>query len=347
MTNAVNEGEALPIGQSSVAVRVLLVDDQKIIAEAFRRMVKDDPDIEMQYCSDPNRALIEVQSFRPTVILQDLVMPDVDGLSLLRQFQEDKTARSIPVIVLSTKEDPETKSEAFAIGASDYVVKFPNKIEVIARLKAHSRSYLAQQQRDDAYRILTQLKTELERKNKELEALSCRDALTGILNRRGFDDYLAKEWYRSIREHKELGLLLIDVDYFKPFNDNYGHQEGDVCLKLVAAALEAGLKRASDVVARYGGEEFSVVLPNTNIEGALLIAESVRESVEVLALTHEYSQAADYVTVSIGAMCIQPVAGDTLESLIAKADKGLYEAKNSGRNRCCAYQPELEASTAS
>ncbi len=342
MTTSDNEKEQLPLTQTCVAVRVLLVDDQRIIAEAFRRMVMDDPEIEMHYCSDPNRALIEIQSFRPTVILQDLVMPDVDGLSLLRQFQQDQVARSVPVIVLTTKEDPKIKSEAFAIGASDYLVKFPDKIEVVARLKAHSRSYLAQQQRDDAYSELKQLQVELERKNVELEALSCRDALTGILNRRGFDDYLSNEWHRSIRDQKELGLLIIDVDFFKPFNDHYGHQQGDACLQQVAAALETGLKRANDIVARYGGEEFSVVLPNTNMEGALLIAEAVRASVESLSLTHEYSQVASYITVSIGVMCCQPAAGDALESLIAKADKALYKAKDSGRNRCCAYQPEME-----
>ncbi|VAW87698.1 Two-component transcriptional response regulator, LuxR family [hydrothermal vent metagenome] len=340
MTTADNEELLSP--KNNIAVRVLLIDDQRIIAEAFRRMVMDDAEIEMHYCSDPSRALIEVQSFRPTVILQDLVMPDVDGLSLLKQFQKDKEARSIPVIVLTTKEDPKIKSEAFAMGASDYLVKFPDKIEVIARLKAHSRSYLAQQQRDAAYKDLTQLKAELERKNRELEVLSCRDALTGILNRRGFDNYLSKEWYRAIREKKNLGLLIIDVDFFKPFNDNYGHQQGDLCLQQIAVALEAGLKRASDVVARYGGEEFSVVLPNTNMEGALLIAETVREFVEALLIKHEYSKVSDVVTVSIGVMCLQPVADDALESLIARADKALYHAKHSGRNRCCTYQPELE-----
>ncbi len=336
------DNEKISLTQTNVAVRVLLIDDQLIIAEFFRRMVMDDPEIDMHYCADPNQALTEIHSFRPTVILQDLVMPDVDGLTLLKSFQKDPIARSIPVIVLTTKEEPQTKSNAFSLGASDYLVKPPEKIEFIARLKAHSRSYLAQQQRDEAYRDLTQLKAELEEKNKELEALSCRDALTGILNRRGFDDCLAKEWHSAIREKKTLGLLIVDVDFFKPFNDNYGHQQGDVCLQQVAAALEAGLKRANDVVARYGGEEFSVILPNTNMEGALLIAETVRESVEALSIKHEHSQVSDVITVSIGVMCLQPTVSDTLKSLIAKADKALYKAKHSGRNRCCIYRPELE-----
>ncbi|TPW18493.1 MAG: two-component system chemotaxis family response regulator WspR, partial [Halothiobacillaceae bacterium] len=247
--------------------RVLLIDDQLIVAEAFRRMFAAVDGIDIHYCRDPAQAIEQARSYQPTVILQDLVMPGIDGLQLLDLFRADSVTSSVPIIVLSTKEDPKIKSEAFALGASDYLVKFPDKIEVLARIRAHSRSYLAQQQRDEAHRTLAKLKVELERKNGELEALSCRDGLTGILNRRGFDEYLSKEWLRAIREGRELGLLLVDIDCFKTYNDNYGHQGGDECLRRVAYTLGSGLKRPSDVVGRYGGEEFGVILPDTALDG--------------------------------------------------------------------------------
>jgi two-component system chemotaxis family response regulator WspR len=313
--------------------RVLLVDDQLIVAEAFRRMFVDVDDIEIHYCSDPAHAIAEAEAFRPTVILQDLVMPNMNGLMLLSLFRSNPSTRTIPVIVLSTKEDPKVKSEAFAIGASDYLVKFPDSIEVMARVRAYSRSYLAQLERDDAYRKLRTMKVELERKNAELEALSCRDGLTGVLNRRGFDDYLSKEWLRAIREDKELGLLLIDIDYFKLYNDNYGHQGGDECLRRVAYALGAGLKRPSDIVARYGGEEFVVVLPDTGIDGGAMIAESLRAAVETLQIPHEYSATAHHVTVSLGVASMIPKAGQSQDMLIRMADKALYRAKADGRDR--------------
>lgn len=327
------------LNQSEGKLRVLLVDDQKIVAEAFRRLCATVDDVEMEYCADPAEAIKAAIAFQPTVILQDLVMPNIDGLQLLSLFRSDPATKSVPIIVLSTKEDPKVKSEAFAIGASDYLVKFPDSIEVLARIRAHSRSYLAQQQRDKAYLALRQMKVELERKNAELEALSCRDGLTGILNRRGFDDYLSKEWLRAVREPRELGLLLIDIDFFKPFNDNYGHQGGDECLRRVAQALGASLKRPSDIVARYGGEEFAVVLPDTSLGGASKIAEELRAGVEALNVPHAYSQATDHVTISIGVASIIPSPNQTPEELIEIADKGLYEAKHQGRNGFCAWQP--------
>ncbi len=326
--------------QSEVTFRVLLVDDQRIVAEAFRRMCASVDDIEMAYCADPAKAIEVAAEFQPTVILQDLVMPNIDGLQLLRLFRSEQATKSIPIIVLSTKEDPKIKSEAFAIGASDYLVKFPDAIEVLARIRAHSRSYLAQEQRDRAYAALRLMKVELERKNAELEALSCRDGLTGILNRRGFDDYLSKEWLRAIREVKELGLLLVDIDYFKPYNDNYGHQGGDESLRRVAQALGAALKRPNDIVARYGGEEFAVVLPDTSMAGASNIAELLRNEVERINIPHDFSTVTDHLTISIGVASLKPAPGQTPEILIEMADKALYEAKRQGRNGFCVWQQD-------
>lgn len=312
---------------------VLLVDDQAMVAEAIRRMLADEEDIELHYCSDPKVAVETAAKVAPTVILQDLVMPDIDGMKLVRSFRGHQATQSIPIIVLSSKEAALDKSEAFSNGASDYLVKLPDVIELIARIRAHSRSYLAQMQRDQAYRALRELQTQLEQKNKELERLSSLDGLTGIPNRRIFDETLEREWKRAVRDKSPLGLLLIDIDYFKPFNDNYGHQGGDDCLKQVAAALRVNLKRGGDMVARYGGEEFVVILPATDIQGAAAIAKGLCEAISEMNLPHAHSKAADHVTISIGVASALPKGDERPSHLISLADEALYAAKERGRNR--------------
>ncbi len=329
--------------ESAVLARVLLIDDQAIVGEALRRMVEGEPDIAWHYCADPTKAMSAAIEFQPTVILQDLVMPEVDGLVLLRFFRANPVTKTTPIIVLSSKEDPKTKSEAFKLGATDYLVKFPDQIEVIARIRAHTRTYLAQQQRDEAYRALRDMQVELEKKNAELQRLSSLDGLTGIGNRRRFDEYLEQEWLRSARDGNILSLILIDIDHFKAYNDNYGHQGGDECLRKVARTLDATLKRAGDVVARYGGEEFAVVLPDTDADGAALIAEKLRASVDALGLAHAHSKATDHVTISLGVAGIVPRDGGNPADLVKMADEALYEAKESGRNKfCIAASPDSD-----
>lgn len=325
--------EGLTASEEVARTRVMLVDDQNIVAEALRRMLADEADIDYHYVSDPAAAINEALSFKPTVILQDLVMPDIDGLTLLKFYHSNPETNTIPVMVLSTKEDPKIKSEAFALGASDYLVKFPDKIEVIARIHAHSRSFLAQQQRDEAYRALKMLKKELEEKNIELERLSSQDGLTGISNRRIFDEFTKKEWGRAARDNNLLSLILIDIDHFKTYNDNYGHQGGDDCLRQVAQKLASAVKRPSDLVARYGGEEFAVVMPGTDIEGAKSIAAALCEGVSSMGLPHAHSSTADHVTISLGVASMMPSAEAKPEDLIEKADEALYKAKESGRNQ--------------
>ncbi len=313
--------------------RVLLVDDQPIVAEAIRRMLADQDDIVYQYCRDSDDAVSMAIESCPTVILQDLVMPDIDGMTLLSQYKENKKTKAIPVIVLSTKEDPEIKKDAFERGASDYLVKIPDKIELIARIHAHSRSYLAHKQRDEAIVELKRLQEELERNNAKLARLSAYDGLTDILNRRSFDELLQKEWVRAIREGTSISLVLIDIDHFKLYNDNYGHQGGDDCLKKVALKLNDTVSRPADFVARYGGEEFAVVLPGTALDGAKEIAGKLCASIESLNIKHEFSSAADYVTISAGVSIMEP-KGDAKENiLIEAADSALYLAKESGRNQ--------------
>lgn len=326
---------------------VLLVDDQAIVAEALRLMLANLPDIELHVCQSAAAALPKARELRPTVILQDLVMPEVDGFTLVRFFRADPETSATPIIVLSSKEDPRDKSRAFEIGASDYLVKIPDKIELIARVRAHSRSYLAQLERDEAYRALAALKHQLEVKNSELQRLSTVDGLTGLANRRRFDELLEQECRRARREGAPLALIMTDVDFFKKYNDTYGHQGGDECLRRVAAVLAEGARRPADLAARYGGEEFALVLPQTTLEGAATVAETLRSGVSALNMLHSGSSVAPHVTLSLGVAVAEP-EGPNLEPslLVERADAALYEAKRGGRNRFVVSGADTPAASA-
>lgn len=189
---------------------------------------------------------------------------------------------------------------------------------------------------------------ELQLANEQLILLSVQDGLTGIANRRMFDSYLKKEWRRAKREQSPLSVILLDVDFFKGFNDTYGHQQGDRCLIAVAAVLQQHVRRPADLAARYGGEEFVMVLPNTHTQGAMLLAEHVREGVQALKIAHRASTVSPFVSVSLGvATTVPPVDQDDtgLDALLEMADQGLYLAKNQGRNRAmCAGHDANEPS---
>lgn len=311
---------------------VLLVDDQPMIGEAIRRMLVDESDIEFHYCKDSKEAHDTALRVKPTVILQDIVMPEVDGLTLISAYKKSPATMLVPVIMLSSREDPRDKSKAFTAGASDYLVKLPDQIELVARIRAHSRSYLAQVQRDEAFRQLAALQRQLESSNRELQRISCQDGLTGIFNRRHFDNYIEQEWARAVREGSNISLVLADIDYFKAYNDHYGHQAGDECLKVVARVFRESLQRPADFAARYGGEEFVVILPKTGVDGAVVMAESMRSRVDRLNLRHDFSRTTDHVTISLGVATVRPNPKIRPQELIGLADKALYEAKQKGRN---------------
>ncbi|WP_433738925.1 diguanylate cyclase [Pseudomonas putida] len=315
------------------AAMVLLVDDQAMIGEAVRRGLSNEENIDFHFCADPHQAVAHAVRIKPTVILQDLVMPGLDGLSLVREYRNHPATRDIPIIVLSTKEDPLIKSAAFAAGANDYLVKLPDNIELVARIRYHSRSYMTLLQRDAAYRALRVSQQQLLDTNLVLQRLMNSDGLTGLSNRRHFDEYMELEWRRSLREQSQLSLLMIDVDYFKTYNDTFGHLEGDEALRKVAAAIKDASARPSDLPARYGGEEFALVLPNTSQGGARLVAEKLRMTVEALKIPHSSPKEGSNLTISIGLSTITPTAGSHCRELISAADKGLYLAKNNGRNQ--------------
>jgi two-component system chemotaxis family response regulator WspR len=261
-------------------------------------------------------------------------------MTLVRFYRNNPATREVPVIVLSSKDDPNIKSEAFNQGATDYLVKLPEKVELLARIRAHAKSYLAQKERDQAFKAMSKMQEQLEimnkelaRSNQELQRLSSLDGLTGVANRRQFDDTLEQEWQRALRTNMPLSLIFADIDFFKRYNDHYGHQAGDDTLKRVAYTLARTVHRPADLVSRYGGEEFVMVLPDTTLDGAIAVADKVLNSVRALNIPHENTEGNDRITLSIGVATLNPGDKDTAEKLVEAADKALYRAKGAGRDR--------------
>jgi two-component system chemotaxis family response regulator WspR len=325
--------EAFPVPASRQSIMVLLVDDQVMVAEAIRRALLGEPEIEFHYCSNPAEAVAIAKQVQPTVILQDLVMPAVGGLDLVRQYRADPDTRAIPIIVLSTKEEASIKSDAFRLGANDYLVKLPDRIELIARIRYHSAAYLFQLQRDEAYRALRKSQQALMETNLELQRLTNVDGLTGLSNRRYFDEYYETEWINAVREQKPVSILMVDIDHFKQYNDTYGHLAGDEILRSVALALKETFARPKDLAVRMGGEEFVVVLPHTSAAELAVLAKRAVLAVEALNLPHSASPVADHVTISVGGATRTPEREEFSFSLVEAADKAMYEAKRAGRNR--------------
>ncbi|MGR3319770.1 MAG: GGDEF domain-containing response regulator [Candidatus Anammoxibacter sp.] len=260
------------------------------------------------------------------IILMDIVMPDIDGIEAVKRIKEVNALKEIPVIMVTAKNDDKNLQLAFDAGAIDYITKPIKKVELLARV----RSTLKLKKETD-YRM--KLMMELEKANKKLERLSFLDGLTGISNRRHFDMFLDEEWRRCERDVKYLSLVMTDIDFFKKYNDTYGHQQGDDCLKQVAATLDAVAKRPGDLTARYGGEEFVLVLSDTDSNNALILAEKYRDAVVSLKIPHGNSDTSEYVTLSLGIATVIPSAGLSHQDLIEAADKALYKAKSAGRNR--------------
>jgi len=317
---------------------VLLVDDQLMVGEMVRRALANESNIVFHFCSQPDEAVMTAQRIAPTIILQDLVMPGIEGLTLVREYRARDTTRNTPIIVLSTREDPITKRDAFAVGANDYLVKLPDKIELIARIRYHSQAYLSRLQRDAAYRALQESQRQLMAANIELLRLSNMDGLTGLNNRRRFDEYASTEWSRALRERVPFGLLLIDVDQFKAYNDANGHLAGDQLLRRIGEAIYNGCRRPEDLPSRYGGDEFAVLLPGIQTSDLVSVGERLRKSVQDLRIERGSSPAAPYVTLSIGGASTVPTHEEGLIDLIALADRNLYEAKSQGRNKSVVHE---------
>ncbi len=306
---------------------ILVVDDNPTNLLVLSQTLKE-VGLKVRVSMDGESALEQVADEAPDLILLDIQMPGIDGFETCRRLKENHLTSDIPVIFITANNGTENIVKGLSLGAVDYIIKPFQKEEVLARVQVHLRlRLLARKVQEQA--IALQIA------NHRLEQLVNLDGLTQVANRRRFDEYLEKEWQRLAREQEPLSLILCDIDYFKRYNDFYGHQAGDTCLKQVAKAIEQSLRRPADFVARYGGEEFAVILPNTSFEGASHVAASIQNSVAQLNISHAASQVASHITLSLGISTTVPTATISDTALVAAADKALYEAKRRGRN--CFY----------
>lgn len=270
------------------------------------------------------------------LVLMDLVLPDANGIDAIRAIGATEALRKIPVIAVTGMKETAVLQEAFEAGATDYITKPVNEIELLARVGSAIRLKREIDQREARERELVDVTRQLALANRRLEQLSLTDGLTGLANRRHFDQALRAEWSRAARDREALALLLIDIDHFKRYNDTYGHQDGDRCLQQIAATLAQRATRPGDLVARYGGEEFAVILANTGLDGARTVAERLRAEVAALAIPHSASLVAATVTLSVGVAATIPAPATDPAALIAASDQALYRAKEQGRNQVLA-----------
>ena len=324
---------------------ILIVDDRKENLLTLEALL-DSPELQLVRAESGNEALAKTLDYEFALILLDVQMPGMDGYETAELMRGSIRSKSIPIIfVTAARMDLEHMFKGYDSGAVDYLFKplephiLRSKVGIFLELHRKRQELEAKTRELDAKILeLEVLHKELEEKNERLEVLSSLDGLTGLFNRRYFDDNLLKEWKQAQRTNTPLSLLIVDIDHFKGYNDRYGHLEGDDCLRKVALGLYEALLRPIDIVARYGGEEFTAILPNTDRQGAEMVALRMMEHVQRLDIPHEYSKTGR-MTVSIGITTMVPSGNLTATMLLAFADKALYEAKAAGRNTLRAKFP--------
>lgn len=322
------------------ALRILVVDDSPVYRAAITHLLRAGGFEDIESVVSPIEALsimgvgVSTPMIETTVdlVLMDYDMPEMNGTEATRRLKADARLHDVPVIMITSQTDEESLKAAFDAGVTDYVSKPPSPVELLARVQSALRLKSEMDQRRAREREVLSLVEQLQQANHRLENLAALDGLTGIPNRRKLDETLDVEWRRSTRTQSSISLLMMDVDFFKRYNDTYGHLAGDECLKRIARALEGGVRRTGDFLARYGGEEFAAVLPHTDLAGACAVGQTLRAAVEALGIPHEASDTAVIVTISVGAASTT-VDRRELGSLIAAADEALYQAKSQGRNQ--------------
>lgn len=295
--------------------RILIVDDQKMNLRVLADLLKDEYTPVLAR-SGSQAIKLALGNFPPDLILLDVVMPDMGGYEVIKMLKNNDYTNKIPVIFVTALNSAENEELGLKLGAADYITK-PFSPPIV-KMRVRNQLRIVHQ-----YRLLDQL--------------AYLDGLTEISNRRRFEEIFQSEWIRSARNNTPFSLGMVDVDYFKQYNDHYGHAMGDITLQKIAKAMEASLKRPQDLMARYGGEEFVMLLPETDADSAKIVAERSRTAVVDLNILHGYSQIADHVSVSIGVVTRQEMADTTRpENFLKVADQNLYLAKQSGRNRVVA-----------
>ncbi|MFN6570354.1 diguanylate cyclase response regulator [Nostoc minutum NIES-26] len=331
-----------PFSLSKQPPVILVADDDKTIRVLLREAMEQEG-YRVVEVTDGKQCLDAYETVKPDIVLLDALMPVMDGFTCCKQLLQiarnnlmsalasldtdsasgntviSKIWERTPILMITSLDDEESVDRAFEAGATDYVTKPIHWAVLRQRLRR-----LLQQ---------AQIYKQLEAANMALQHLANVDGLTGLANRRRFDDYLNTQWINLAQEEAPLSLILCDIDFFKFYNDQYGHPAGDLCIQKVGGILSHKAQKHQDLVARYGGEEFAVIMPYTHANGAIYVAKAMQDGVRNLQIAHDGSMVSQYVTLSIGVATIVPTWETSPSDLIVAADKALYQAKAEGRNR--------------
>jgi len=302
-------------GAEPVRGKILLVDDQVVNIKILHQLLQDDYDIYM--ARDGNQAIEMCKKVKPDLVLLDIEMPMLNGFDVCAHLKNDPDTQEVAIIFVTGHFDEDKEVRGFQLGAVDFIHKPINPVITKARIKNQIR---------------LKLNTDL------LRTIALIDGLTGVANRRQFEQVLPVSWSQCAREKQPLTVILLDIDFFKHFNDTYGHTEGDVCLRLVAQKIHDTVNRPYDLVARFGGEEFICILPNTDLIGGTYVAQQIVDSIVSLKIPHINSSISAFVTISAGVSSVVPEYDMSSTTLIEEADKQLYIAKDRGRNRVLGSQ---------
>ena len=288
---------------------ILIIDDSVDTIRLLSGMLRDLGQISF---ATSGEAGLQLASQRPPdLILLDVEMSTMDGYDVCRKLKSNVATQHCAVIFVTAHTTAEGEVAALEAGAVDFIAKPLNPPVVRARVQTHLR---------------------LQLNSTALAKLASKDALTGLYNRRYFDSVAEKEIHRHRRQKLPLGVVFIDVDCFKSYNDGYGHQQGDICLRQLANSIDFATRRPDEVVARFGGEEFIVILPYASPEDAAAYGEWICRRVAELEIKHAFSHVAQHVTISVGATSKVPQEGDSMQTFVRAADEALYLAKSAGRN---------------
>jgi len=314
---------------------LLIVDDNEMNRDVLRRHLRHQGYTSIYLASNGREALEIIKTKELDLIFLDIMMPEVNGYQVLDYLRSDDNLHQIPVIMVSALNETDSMVKCIEMGAEDYLTKpFDPTL-----LGARTNACLEKKRLRDREQLYRQKLEETNQKLAEaiakLEISSNLDGLLGIFNYRHFDEVLQQEWKNAARTKEPLSLAMLDIDFFKQYNDTYGHPTGNDCLQQIANLVKQDLKRPRDLVARYGGEEFAIILPDTSLEGAIMVAEMICTGVRDLKIPHLRSKVSEYVTVSLGVATILVDCEEQDSSsvkLITNADKALYLAKQNGRN---------------